>query len=408
MPKNVDARGKSNDTANRGLHVPSMDGLRAIACLAVFGVHWQQMTGVASTWGPIDFARLLENGNTGVALFMILSGFLLALPVFASTPQQRVHFSLREFWRRRGIRILPAYYACLIALVLVTSHWRSLRNLLDVLLHATFLHNMTQGTLYSISPPFWALAPIVQFYAVFALVIFALRVIGRLSNGAILATFAGIAIISQGLVTAMAKDSSLTSSSAWFGQEAMCLMHSLPAHACIFALGVFAAWAHGKLPSESSTRFDAVIVVSSLLCLAILATTLDDRLQIPGGRYNFPVVPLLLFAIVLAAPRGRISRHVLEMRMIVQLGLISYAFYLFHLPVMSGIRKFVQGFDLSVADRPYVFAIISAGLTVIASAVFSYCFERPLAKRLRSRTVFANANDPRLSSSHSSSDRSER
>jgi len=61
-------------------YIAGLDGLRALAALAVFGVHFQQITGVAGRVGPFDVQTLLANGNTGVCLFFVLSGFLLSLP----------------------------------------------------------------------------------------------------------------------------------------------------------------------------------------------------------------------------------------------------------------------------------------------------------------------------------------
>jgi len=51
-------------------HIAGLDGLRALACLAVFGVHFQQAVSLQGNIGPFDLARFLENGNTGVALFL--------------------------------------------------------------------------------------------------------------------------------------------------------------------------------------------------------------------------------------------------------------------------------------------------------------------------------------------------
>ena len=51
--------------------IRGLDGLRAVAAVAVFGVHFQQLGDVhPEPYGPFDISRLLTNGNTGVALFL--------------------------------------------------------------------------------------------------------------------------------------------------------------------------------------------------------------------------------------------------------------------------------------------------------------------------------------------------
>src|SRR2546430_2063210 len=104
-------------------YIAGLDGLRAIAALAVFGVHLQQMTGLKGSFGPFDVERLLANGNTGVCLFFMLSGFLLSLPFYGSQAVLQ-HGSSGMGWSigyaiRRIGRIVPVYYLALTALIVM-------------------------------------------------------------------------------------------------------------------------------------------------------------------------------------------------------------------------------------------------------------------------------------------------
>ena len=56
---------------------PSIDGLRALAALGVFGVHLGQNAETQVRVGPCRLDQFLENGRLGVALFLILSGIVL-------------------------------------------------------------------------------------------------------------------------------------------------------------------------------------------------------------------------------------------------------------------------------------------------------------------------------------------
>ncbi|MCG8652154.1 MAG: VanZ family protein, partial [Pirellulales bacterium] len=132
---------RSETAAGSAQYIPGLNGLRAIACLAVFAVHWQQLTGFEASWGSFDAARLLSNGNTGVAIFLVLTGFLLSTRLWAEPESTRPSQARRHYWRRRAIRILPTYWLCLAALLVITGQWRSAGGWLDTGLHAVFLHN---------------------------------------------------------------------------------------------------------------------------------------------------------------------------------------------------------------------------------------------------------------------------
>ena len=61
-------------------YLPGLHGLRALAALLVFGVHFNQIVQLDYDIGPFSLYRLLANGNHAVSLFFTLSGFLLSLP----------------------------------------------------------------------------------------------------------------------------------------------------------------------------------------------------------------------------------------------------------------------------------------------------------------------------------------
>ncbi len=391
-----------------------MDGLRALACLAVFGVHWQQLTGVSGQLGPIEFGRLLENGNTGVALFMILSGLLLARPWFASlsitnetscplnssSPSppssgergpggegpNRQPSSLIRYLRNRAGRILPAYLVCLAALAILDRSWQSKSEQLDVALHLVFLHNLSPQTLYSINPPFWALAVIVQFYVFFGLMIGCLRWSGCLSARTIIITSIVFAITSQIAVGLLRSIEPTTPwSRAWVGQDPICLEHSLLSHFALFSLGIVIAAIDQKFAFARSRWLDALVIVCLGCVLAILATPIDDVLQFPGGRYNFPFIPLLLAAIIFASSRSVWVASILESFPLRRLGIISFGFYLFHLPIMKAILKVAHPQAILLEQHPLAFALVSLVATILVSELSFRCLETPLGNSIRGR-----------------------
>jgi peptidoglycan/LPS O-acetylase OafA/YrhL len=98
-----------------GLHGRNsdLDALRGIACLMVVLWHYAGSIGTAE-FGSAGYYALLILRLTwsGVDLFFMLSGFLIAQSLYALRSRKR---PLRDFAWRRAARLMPLYYACLIA-----------------------------------------------------------------------------------------------------------------------------------------------------------------------------------------------------------------------------------------------------------------------------------------------------
>ena len=392
----------STSVPHQATRIDGLDGLRAIACLAVFGVHFQQIAHVGGRIGPVDFGHLLENGNRGVCLFFVLTGFLLSLPFWRAaegpaTGAARRSGRLTAYARNRMARILPAYLLCLTVLVVMGGDWRGTRGQIDVLLHVLFLHNFAEFSIYSISSPFWALAVIVQFYMVFPVLIRALRPLMRSSAFALgCVAMAAVAayLAHAGLVVwAQAHVGDGPMPTYLIRPDGHVLTHSLLAHLPHFLLGVFAA----RVSSETGRRgttgalawgFDAAFWLAAGAILGILAVPeLDDWLTIPYGRYNLPYVPLLVAALIVCAPRSRSAKAVLEFAPVRLLGLISYGVYIYHLPCLNLIARAMKLARLSAGDHWLLFGAAGLTLSVTVAGTSYVLIERPAlrwAERMQS------------------------
>jgi peptidoglycan/LPS O-acetylase OafA/YrhL len=95
---------------------PLLDAMRAFAALAIVMTHTAGVTQF-NTDNPLGAytARL----NFGVTLFFLLSGFLLYRPFVAARLSGRPPIRIRDYTRRRVLRIVPAYWVALVVLAVV-------------------------------------------------------------------------------------------------------------------------------------------------------------------------------------------------------------------------------------------------------------------------------------------------
>src|SRR5207248_1204356 len=95
---------------------PLFDGLRAIAALSVLVFHTAYYSRASEGAGGAQpfLARL----NVGVAVFFIISGFLLYRPLLAARAGQGPPVRLPDYARRRVLRIVPAYWVALTVLAI--------------------------------------------------------------------------------------------------------------------------------------------------------------------------------------------------------------------------------------------------------------------------------------------------
>ena len=85
---------------------PDIDGLRAVAVLAVVAFH--------------AFPSIVRGGFIGVDVFFVISGFLISMIIFENL--ERGTFRFFEFYSRRVKRIFPALLVILIACLMFGKH----------------------------------------------------------------------------------------------------------------------------------------------------------------------------------------------------------------------------------------------------------------------------------------------
>ncbi|MEI8094962.1 MAG: acyltransferase [Spirochaetales bacterium] len=164
------------------------DGLRALACLMVIAHHLGQRLNFQHPGDDWAFwGGMVQTGAAGVAVFFVLSGFLLSAPFWRAYATGAALPSLRQYTVRRAGRIMPAFYVILLVSYLASVaflpgepalFWRYLAGL-------TFTSGFHWATLFptGITGPLWSVGFEVVSYALLPLAMVGLFAVAGQTRG---------------------------------------------------------------------------------------------------------------------------------------------------------------------------------------------------------------------------------
>ena len=368
------------------------DGLRAIAALMVLTTHvW--LSSSYRGWGSSWLTQL----DVGVPVFFVISGFLLYRPFVATRLADRPQQSTAGFWKRRALRIFPAYWVCLIVVSLFFYDGPlPIDSVKTFLTHALLLQIYTSHRV--IGGPVqqsWTLAVEVAFYAFLPFYAMALRRIRIRRWSPLAVELAGVAAL---YLISVAYRIALLASDLTPAQYAHARLY-LPGFLDTLALGmgiaVISAWLTRDGRRVVAPRWLApaawlgaavlFVLIAQALGLGLIPTDRrsDGQFLLEQLLRGLFALALVVPAVFAAATPGRIGRF-LGSRVMVALGLVSYGIYLWH---EAAIEAFLKWRHL-VIFQP---ALWQLGLFVLVTSILvataSYHgIEKP-ALRLKGRTL---------------------
>jgi peptidoglycan/LPS O-acetylase OafA/YrhL len=332
-----------------GARIDGLDGLRALAVIAVVAFHLRPAA--------------VPGGFLGVSLFFTLSGYLI-VGRLADERERDGGIDLRGFWGRRIRRLLPA---SLLTLALVAAVWQgagwSTRDigsnlsaaLLDVANWFQIVHHVPYGVSADSSPVlhFWSLAIEEQAYLLLPLVALCCRRRSHLVAALIALLLASAA------ATAM-----------WAG-DATVVYYSTATRVGEIVLGgllavLLARWRPRRTLALTAAGSASVVLLGWLVMRTSLATAGYYR----GGLLAVGAVSAIA---VMATARSTSLGRVLGWAPLALIGQISYGIYLFHWPILVGLRQAgVTGWRVDA---------ITVAAT-LAAAMLSYSLvEQPIRRR---------------------------
>lgn len=398
-------------------HFPALEGLRAVAATLVVFTHAGSLAGDSRSGFLAQPAKMMD---IGVAIFFVLSGFLIYRPFADANLNGEKPMPTRAFWWRRALRILPAYWLALsvfwflyavhpfgfrAGFTLGTDWWKY------YLLLQIYDANTTLGGIVQA----WSIATEVTFYLMIPFWVMAIRALRFKRKRTSLGVEIGGALVLVA-IGYLSRWWFSHSNTLWIhphGTQGAVTMRAvafswLPNQIDLFALGMIVAIVHvWATRTDRIGRLDQVlgklptlwwVAAAGLFC--VVAYVLGPPAFAVGYKSGYWQERQILYGAVAVAMLIPLAfgnqsvggvRRFLQWKPVWWVGVVSYGFYLWHLDWMN-----------RVVNRPTVFAThpgwhgwagtgsgntnfwelvfvgVAAGL--ICAAISWYAMEKPLLR----------------------------
>jgi len=372
-------------------YLPGLDGMRALAVVAVMVYH------ANSDWLP--------GGFLGVEVFFVISGYLITL-LLISEHERSDRINLGQFWLRRARRLLPVLFLMMTMLVIYTAIFndRALGQLRgDVLAGVFYVSNWFQiwiGAGYTAPADFaplrhlWSLGVEEQFYLVWPLVmVLLLRIKGRriadasrwLVLAAVLISVGTALLYHEGRINLcdVSPEAYWTVGDRCISKADGLYLNTISrASGLLLGAALAMVWRPNALKRgpvrEKGPLVDLIAVVGfiglGLLSWYLHVTTLQgaDPWLFRGGLFLSGIVTLMV--IIAVSHPGAVTGKLLANPVLLWIGTRSYGLYLYHWPIYQIMRE-AAGNRLTIGE----FALAMAITAAITELSYRF-FETPIRK----------------------------
>jgi len=337
------------------LYRPEIDGLRAVAVLAVILHHFSE--------------RLLPGGYLGVDVFFVISGYVITASL-AHRPAGSLADLMLGFYGRRIRRLLPALLLCVLITGLLLSlvapdpgqmlgvGWRSLFGFANITLYHLAVEYFRPAIALEPFAHTWSLGVEEQFYLVFPLLLWFTGFARGEAEGAKRLLWLLLALALGSLLILL----------RWLAVDQPAAYYLLPARFWEIAAGavLFLLLRPRGSAGDRAPAWELPPLPALLGLLAVMA------LPLPFGA--LPLLGAVAFTVLLIGSLrpGTGAHRLLSSPPLVFLGLISYSLYLWHWSVLSLSRW-------SVGVTPFT-ALWQVPLILVLAVLSWRCLEEPLRR----------------------------
>ena len=342
--------------------VENINGLRAIAALGTilchFVPHYPTQNAIFNVLAPI--------GNSGVSLFFVISGFVITRILFESI-NSKSYFS--TFYMRRVLRIFPLYYLGLLTFILIPYYFYNKPFVFyDLFLPAIYISNIYR-TFEGINfgpGHYWSLAVEEHFYLLWPLLIYVLFKNNSSNNRIYLIVISLIAIS--------------------IGSKILLSTHGMRFEVFTLSrfdqisLGALLAYWEKKKICISNIKFVLIIFLCLFIAGLLKIFSFISILDIVDSN----LIGFIYFAVIgicINQKRNSIITLVLENKILVYLGKISFGLYVFH-PLL--VRLLYRWNDIRIGNIFLDFLFLTL-ITILVSIISFEFYEK---KFLQLKTKF--------------------
>ena len=322
-------------------------------------------------------------GWTGVDLFFVLSGFLIGGQLFKTIARNQP-ISYGEFYFKRSLRILPAYFAVLLLYFTIPAFtersslppfWRFLtftQNFgLDLKLHGAFSHA-------------WSLCIEEQFYLILPLFLIAFKTTRKSVWLLPILFLSGLAIRSYSwyhFLSAAGQGDFGTNYYALIYYPTWCRLDGLLAGIALAALYYFRPAAWQRLTRNGNKIFFIALL---LIGCAWLISHGDNQYSMAGAIFGYPAISIAYGALTLAALSPTCFLYRLSSAVTRWIATLSYSIYLTHKQLIHLTHQVLHPYG--IGEDSYTALFISIVVAALGGWLLHLAVEKPFL-RLRDRIL---------------------
>jgi len=357
-----------------------LDHLRAVAITSVFLFHYQFFGHPAWEKNVAGF------GWTGVDLFFVLSGFLIAGQLFSTIAKGKT-ISLREFFVKRFFRIIPPYLVVLIlyfSFPAVVSEWGHLSPFWRYL---TFTLNFgLDARVYGTFSHAWSLCVEEQFYLILPITfwLFSYFKGGKKAVYLIIALFVAGFLIRLWNWYYFVEPAMSTNDFGAFWNKYVYYPTYNRLDGLLVGVSIAGAFAFYPRFKEWADKYSSIILLVGLVLLgtAYLISTPQDTFY--TCAFGFPLIALAYGTILVAVVCPSSIFYRLKSRVTSQIATLSYSIYLVHKIMIHLTQGLLEKVGINKNSNLTMLACIIA--SIAGALAMRYIIEKP-ALRLRDKVL---------------------